>query len=170
MKPQNTVLSDASGRNTGNRLTTPMPPCVSCMGTTTVRRPVSRANSASFFGAGSLSLPDHGRQRTAPLRRRHHHAEIVYRAHRAGTSSVTTAGKLRKAAAVEVRMMRAMRPSSAPNFSASMGTLLALGSAATRTPTVSANRSRGSPSWIAALPTNSTSRGWTSSLIAATER
>ena len=46
-----------------------------------------------------------------------------------------------KAAAVVARMMRAMRPVSAPKRSASSDTLLALGSAATSTITDSANNS-----------------------------
>jgi hypothetical protein len=57
----------------------------------------------------------------------------------------TTNEKVMKAAAVETRMMRAMRPLSAPKRSASIDTLLALGSAATKTITTNAERCKGTP-------------------------
>ena len=66
--------------------------------------------------------------------------------------------------------MRAMRPVSAPKRSASTATLLALGSAATSTMTSRANRSSGKPMAIAALPTASTSKGWSTSFTSTTGR
>jgi len=57
----------------------------------------------------------------------------------------TAPEKVKNAAAVVTRMMRAMRPLSAPSRSASSDTLLALGSADTSTITVSAKRSSGTP-------------------------
>jgi hypothetical protein len=80
----------------------------------------------------------------------------------------TAAENVKKAAAVVTRMMRAMRPLSAPKRSASKDTLLALGSAAASTITVSAAGESGTPSWIAAVPTTSTSSGCSSSFISAT--
>ena len=69
------------------------------------------------------------------------------------TSNITAPENVRNASAVETRMMRAMRPLSALNFSARSATLLALGNAATSTMTVSANLDRGTPSLIAPTPT-----------------
>ncbi len=64
----------------------------------------------------------------------------------AQVSSVTAPENVKNAAAVDTRMMRAMRPLSAPNRSASNDTLLALGSAATSTITVSVAPLRPRPS------------------------
>jgi hypothetical protein len=61
------------------------------------------------------------------------------------SSSVTAAEKLKNAKAVVTKMMRAMRPLSAPKRSASSDTLLALGKAETKTITVKACGSRGTP-------------------------
>ncbi|MCY1537591.1 hypothetical protein D9M68_730930 [compost metagenome] len=83
-------------------------------------------------------------------------------------SKDTAPENVRNAATVVIRMMRAMRPLSAPKRSASSETLLALGSAAASTITVSAAGESGTPSWIAAVPTASTSSGCSSSFISAT--
>jgi hypothetical protein len=83
-------------------------------------------------------------------------------------SSVTAAEKLKKAKAVVNKMMRAMRPLSAPKRSASSDTLLALGKAETKTITVKACGSKGTPSWIAAKPTNKTSTGCKNNFISTT--
>ena len=64
--------------------------------------------------------------------------------------------------------MRAIRPLSAPNRSASMDTLLALGKAATSTTTYQAKRFRGKPAASTAAPTARASTGCTNSFIAAT--
>lgn len=53
----------------------------------------------------------------------------------------TAPEKVKKAAEVETRMMRAMRPLSAPKRSANKDTLLALGKAASKTSTINANLS-----------------------------
>ena len=60
--------------------------------------------------------------------------------------------------------MRAMRRASAPKRSASIGMLLALGSAAISTSTVREKASSGTPMACASMPTLSTSAGWTTSL------
>lgn len=57
-------------------------------------------------------------------------------------SKATAPEKLTKAAAVVSRTMRAIRPASAPKRSASIGTLLALGSAAASASTVREKASR----------------------------
>src|SRR4030095_15066193 len=95
---------------------------------------------------------------------RHHHA-AGQREHGGGegeaahahASMATAAEKVRKAAAVVSRMMRAMRPVSAPKRSASSETLLALGRADTSTITLSVNASSGSPAARAPVPSSHTS-------------
>jgi len=85
-------------------------------------------------------------------------------------NKVTAAEKVRKASAVLTRMMRAMRPLSAPTRSASTDTLLALGRAATSVMTIRANGSIWPPSHTTAEPTENTSSGCSTSLRAATGR
>src|SRR6185436_13971795 len=82
-------------------------------------------------------------------------------AYRPGTSSETAAENVTNASAVDTRMMRAMRPLSAPKRSASIATLLALGSAATRATTISAYGSSAMPRSIALQPSASTMTGCT---------
>ncbi|MNT99416.1 hypothetical protein D3C72_2422550 [compost metagenome] len=65
-------------------------------------------------------------------------------------------------------MIRATRPLLAPNFSASSETLLALGSAASSTSTVSAKGVSGTPIAMPAVPTPHTRSGCTRSLASAT--
>ena len=67
-------------------------------------------------------------------------------------------------------MIRATRPLSAPKRSASSETLLALGSAATSTITISPNAGTSMPAARSASPAVSTSSGCSSSLMATTGR
>ena len=61
------------------------------------------------------------------------------------TNSTTAPEKVKNASTVDNKIIRAIRPLSALKRSAKSATLLALGSAATSTTTVSAKRSSGRP-------------------------
>jgi hypothetical protein len=82
--------------------------------------------------------------------------------------NVTVAEKVRKAAAVVTKIMRAMRPLSAPKRSANNDTLLALGNAATNTITIQANGLMGTPHCTAVPATKKTNTGCSNNLIKAT--
>ena len=86
------------------------------------------------------------------------------------TSSTTAAEKVMNDAAVAKSTVRAMRPASASKRWASIGMLLALGSAASGSSTVSAKASSGTPIDGASLPTPSTKAGRCQWLAVSTTR